>query len=276
MQRRSAATTSTSLLTSARTSSAVPNGKSLWADIGAEELGWVVGAGRSPELPLDRPAEAVKAGIELFLWQDVCNVYVLRDGDAALLVDLGDGSVLEHLGAIGVRRVEWVLLTHHHREQCQGHPKLQAWRPRIAAPEEERALLERPADFRKMKPSLGDRFTVHGASYVRPPVDPYRVELRLGSSATVELHVRNFLARPQRYRIALDVPEGISAEPALLEGTTPPGTTVRAALCLKTTLGAKPGVHIVALDTTIDGKRYGQWFDLVVGVRPDDQESPLE
>ena len=34
---------------------------------------------------------------ELFVWTDVCNVYVLRDGKSAVLVDLGDGSVLDHL-----------------------------------------------------------------------------------------------------------------------------------------------------------------------------------
>ncbi len=82
--------------------------------------------------------------------------------------------------------------------------------------------------------------------------------------------MRNFLARPQRYRIALHVPGGISAEPPLLEGTVPPETTVRATFRLKAAPDAKPGVHIVALDTTIDGKRYGQWFDLVAGVRPED------
>ena len=115
-------------------------------------------------------------GGELFLWQDVCNVYVLRAGDAALMIDLGDGTALEHLDEIGVRRVEWVLLTHHHREQYQGHAKLRAWTPQVAAPEAERALFERPADFRKMRPSLGDRFTVHGASYVRPGVEPLRID----------------------------------------------------------------------------------------------------
>ncbi len=38
-----------------------------------------------------------KAQPDLFVWTDTCNVYVLRDSDAALLVNLGDGSVLEHL-----------------------------------------------------------------------------------------------------------------------------------------------------------------------------------
>jgi len=57
------------------------------------------------------------SGLDLHVWTDTCNTYVLRDGDAALLIDLGDGSVLDHLADIGVRRVEWVLFTHHHREQ---------------------------------------------------------------------------------------------------------------------------------------------------------------
>jgi len=37
----------------------------------------------------------------LFVWTDTCNVYVLRDGDAALLIDLGDASVLDHLAEFG-------------------------------------------------------------------------------------------------------------------------------------------------------------------------------
>jgi glyoxylase-like metal-dependent hydrolase (beta-lactamase superfamily II) len=112
----------------------------------------------------------------LFVWTDTCNVCVLRDGDAALLIDLGDGSVLDHLGEIGVRRVEWVLFTHHHREQCQGIAKLAPWKPQIAAPEIERDLFEQPTRFRKAKPTLGDAYTVHGASYVRPPLEPVRLD----------------------------------------------------------------------------------------------------
>jgi len=107
----------------------------------------------------DGPAPAAPAGLvpvdkdlcpDLFVWTDTCNVYVLRDGDAALLIDLGDGSVLDRLPDIGVKRVEWVLFTHHHREQCQGAPRLAGRGVKIAAPEAERARVERPASFRKM------------------------------------------------------------------------------------------------------------------------------
>ena len=97
--------------------------------------------------------------------------------------------------------------------------------------------------------------------------DPYRVQLPRGDSRSVTLHVRNFLARPQSYRIAVHGPEWITAEPAVLEGTTPAESTVRVPLVLKAAPDAKPGVYLVALDVTMDDKRYGQWFDLVVGVQ---------
>lgn len=112
----------------------------------------------------------------LFLWTDTCNVYVLRDGEHALLIDLGDGSVLDHLGEIGVRQVEWVLFTHHHREQCQGGAKLAGTSAKTACSETEKPLFEQPLSFRKMRPTLGDRYSVYGASYVRPPRDAISID----------------------------------------------------------------------------------------------------
>jgi glyoxylase-like metal-dependent hydrolase (beta-lactamase superfamily II) len=117
---------------------------------------------------------------DLFVWTDTCNVYVLRDGDAALLIDLGDGSVLDHLAEIGVNHIEWVLFTHHHREQCQGAPRLKGRGVKVAAPEAERAFFERPTEFRKLQVSLGDAFTVYGSSYVRPPIQPIAIERAFG------------------------------------------------------------------------------------------------
>lgn len=113
---------------------------------------------------------------DLFQWSDTCNVYVLRDADAALLIDLGDGSVLDHLQDIGVRQVEWVLFTHHHREQCQGGARLAGTGARVAASAIEKPLFETPSNFRKMRPTLADAYTVHGASYVRPPVNPITID----------------------------------------------------------------------------------------------------
>ncbi len=111
----------------------------------------------------------------LYIWTDTCNVYVLRDGGAAILFDLGDGSVLDNLDKIGVKRVEWVLFTHHHREQCQGSPRLRGG-TKVGAPAAERALFETPTRFRRVKVRLGDPFTIHGASYVRPPIRPIKID----------------------------------------------------------------------------------------------------
>jgi len=160
-----------------------------WTILLAGVVPWAAGAGAG-----DSRFEslAVDGALEVLVWKDTANVYVLRQGDAALLVDLGDGSVLDHLAEIGVQRLEWVLLTHHHREQCQGHPRLRGWQAKVAMAEKERALVERPADFRKVRPSLGDAFTVHGASYVRPPVEPLAVDRGLKPMDTFTWRGREF------------------------------------------------------------------------------------
>ena len=135
---------------------------------------------------------------DLFVWTDTCNVHALRDGEAALLINLGDGSVLDHLEDIGVKRVEWVLFTDHHREQCQGAPRLKTAGAQVAAPEAERDLFEKPADFRKMEVRLEDRFTIHGSSYVRPPTQPIPLHRTLRSKDTFTWHGREFLCLDTR------------------------------------------------------------------------------
>jgi glyoxylase-like metal-dependent hydrolase (beta-lactamase superfamily II) len=132
-------------------------------------------------------------GPDIFVWSDTCNVYVIRDRDAALLINLGDGSVLGHLKEVGVKRVEWVLFTDHHREQCQGAPRLKGTEARVAGPEVERDLFEKPSDFRKMKVRLEDRFTIHSASYVRPPIQPIPLDRAFKTNDTFAWHGREFL-----------------------------------------------------------------------------------
>lgn len=144
--------------------------------IGATEMGVDEGLGSHWRRPLGDEFP------NLFVWSDTCNVYALRDGSTALLIDLGNGSALDHLSEIGVQTVEWVLFTHHHREQCQGAPRLAGWSAKIAVPEAERAFFEHPSDFRKLDVRLSDPFTIHGASFVRPPIEPLTVERTLKSN----------------------------------------------------------------------------------------------
>ena len=62
----------------------------------------------------------------LYVLRDTCNVYLVRQGDAGLLIDAGSGRVGELLGDAGVSSLEWVLHTHHHRDQCWGTPGLRS------------------------------------------------------------------------------------------------------------------------------------------------------
>src|SRR5919198_5486590 len=73
----------------------------------------------------------------LHLYRDLCNVYVLTSGRRALIVDLGSGDVLDGLGELGVEHVDWVVHTHHHRDQCQGDDRAVAAGARIAVPARE-------------------------------------------------------------------------------------------------------------------------------------------
>jgi glyoxylase-like metal-dependent hydrolase (beta-lactamase superfamily II) len=56
----------------------------------------------------------------IFLYRDTCNVYVVKEKDRAVLIDTGSGSVFGCLETIGVRHVDIILHTGHHRDICNG------------------------------------------------------------------------------------------------------------------------------------------------------------
>ncbi len=57
---------------------------------------------------------------EVFFFEDTCHVYILREGNKAILIDYGSGEVLKYLHEIGVEQVTDIMITHHHRDQAQG------------------------------------------------------------------------------------------------------------------------------------------------------------
>lgn len=139
-------------------------------------------------LPSFALAEFKEPAPGVYLWQDTCNVYVLKHNDNALLIDLGSGEVLKHLPEIGVKRVEWVLFTDHHRELCQGAPKLDRAATQVAAPKEEQPFFETPNELRHWHPRLSDKFTVHGSSYLRPPGQSVKIDRALSDGDTFTWH----------------------------------------------------------------------------------------
>jgi glyoxylase-like metal-dependent hydrolase (beta-lactamase superfamily II) len=100
----------------------------------------------------------------LFLFADTCNVYVMRNGDRAILIDFGSGAVLDALAEIGVEEVEAVLHTHHHRDQCQGDGILNERGIPIAVPARERHLFEDVEAFWRHRQLLAN-YDVQSDSY---------------------------------------------------------------------------------------------------------------
>ena len=115
----------------------------------------------------------------LYVFEDTCNVYVVKDGDAALLIDAASGAVAEHLGEIGCTSVEWILHTHHHRDQCWGSAKLAEGGAKVAVPQYEQHLFDRAELYwqsRRVYDNYNDRntfFTVGGDIPVAQTLDDY-------------------------------------------------------------------------------------------------------
>ncbi|MCY2954929.1 MAG: MBL fold metallo-hydrolase [Planctomycetota bacterium] len=74
----------------------------------------------------------------LAVFRGPVNVGIVLDDGRALLVDCGDGRVAQHLPQLGVRSVEQIVFTHHHRDQACGAPGFVESGARLVAPAAER------------------------------------------------------------------------------------------------------------------------------------------
>ena len=103
----------------------------------------------------------------LYRFADTCSIYIIVDSDEALLIDAGSGAVAGALAETGAAGIEWVLHTHHHRDQCAGTPALAAAGAMVAVPEHERHLFEEAELFwrtRRVYDNYDDRNTFFTAA----------------------------------------------------------------------------------------------------------------
>ena len=129
----------------------------------------------------------------LYWFHDICNVYLIRDGDAGLLIDAGSGAILDHLDEIGVSHIEWVLHTHHHRDQCQGDPRLIEHGAQIAVPAREAGLFEHVEAFWRQRSTFDDYDT---SSDWNSPSVPIRVDRRLRDYETFNWRGLDIVTQP--------------------------------------------------------------------------------
>lgn len=112
----------------------------------------------------------------LYVYEDSCLVYVLLDGEHALLIESGSGDVLDALPELGVKQVDWVLHTHHHRDGCWGDYRLVDAGAQLAVPEREAELFERIEDYWAHVPIL-DNYYLGSDSFSLPTHIPVAARL---------------------------------------------------------------------------------------------------
>jgi glyoxylase-like metal-dependent hydrolase (beta-lactamase superfamily II) len=126
-----------------------------------------------------------RLGPNLHRFHDTCSVYVLRDGASAVLIDFGNGDVMDALPQLGVERVSDVLMTHHHRDQGQGLARAVAAGARIWVPATEQELfrgIDSHWQARELDNSYNnrqDRFSLLEPVAIAGTLDDYR-EYRFG------------------------------------------------------------------------------------------------
>jgi glyoxylase-like metal-dependent hydrolase (beta-lactamase superfamily II) len=101
----------------------------------------LAGVARDPTPQLHRITD------HLYVYEDYCLVYLLVDGEHAILVESGPAEVVDLLPELGIRQVDWVLHTHHHRDGCWGDRRLVEMGARLAVPEREAHLFEAVEDY---------------------------------------------------------------------------------------------------------------------------------
>lgn len=111
-----------------------------------------------------------KLSESLYVLRDACNVYVVRRGNRALLIDSGEGAVLGRLAELGVEQVDWVLHTHAHRDQCGATPALRARGAKVAAPEGDAKSFAEVEDY-------WDRFAIYLRYQFKPDTYKPRVNI---------------------------------------------------------------------------------------------------
>jgi glyoxylase-like metal-dependent hydrolase (beta-lactamase superfamily II) len=153
------------------------------------------------------PAEEVAPGVTRF--GDTCNVYVLRSGRDAVLIDAGSGAVLDHLDELGVDRVTDVLITHFHRDGVQGAGRASAAGARIWAPPLERPLIadvDRHWQLRQIGNDYDlrqDRFSLLEPVSVTGTVDEYRTQ-RVGDHEIYALPTPGHTLGSVSYLVSVD------------------------------------------------------------------------
>ena len=121
------------------------------------------------------PPDFAQLSEHLLVYRGPINVGIVRDGAKALLIDSGDGRVAEALGPIGVRSVDPIVFTHHHRDQACGAWFLAARGARLGVPAAERDCFDKVAAYWSSPQSRWHLYNLHPHHLML--AEPVRVDM---------------------------------------------------------------------------------------------------
>jgi glyoxylase-like metal-dependent hydrolase (beta-lactamase superfamily II) len=127
----------------------------------------------------------------LYRIDDICNVYLIKQNERAILIDSGSGLVLECLERLGIKQVDWVLHTHFHRDQCDGTSRLASLGARVAVPKREAGYFSGADNFWRNR-GIYDNYNTYNdffAPTANLPVDRLLADDETFSWEGVELRV---------------------------------------------------------------------------------------
>lgn len=96
-------------------------------------------------IAVSSPFESITPHV--LIYHGAVNVAVIRRHGRALLIDSGDGSVLQAVRTAGIGHVDWVLYTDHERDHCGGAALLKGAGVKIAVPEGEVRFFHNATEF---------------------------------------------------------------------------------------------------------------------------------
>ena len=94
-------------------------------------------------------------------------------------------------------------------------------------------------------------------------MEPYRIIADRGNMANARLHLRNFERKPVSFKVTLDLPDGIQAEPSVIETMVAAETTATVPVVFRWKSDVAKGTNLIGLDITKDGRHLGQLFDAI-------------
>ncbi len=98
--------------------------------------------------------------------------------------------------------------------------------------------------------------------------EPYRSTVRPGQTVSLNLHLRNFSKRLERYHVAVHTSPGLAVSNPMIDTHVAPEARLTVPVQIQAAADAKAGVHLVAFDVTLGNQRLGEWFDAIVEVLP--------